>query len=67
MLKDADFSYFPAVYAVCGRADLRCGIYSLAPIIGRKYKVNLCESFLRAEIRFTSDDIIQNSSSLWVP
>lgn len=41
MLKDANFSYFSAVYVVCGYTDLRCGIDSLAAIIERKYKVNL--------------------------
>ena len=41
MLKDASFDSFAAVYVVCGRTDLRCGIDSLAAIIERKYKVNL--------------------------
>ncbi len=41
MLKDADFSYFPAVYIVCGYTDLRYGIDSLAAIIEKKYKVSL--------------------------
>ncbi|WP_029319532.1 IS66 family insertion sequence element accessory protein TnpB, partial [Butyrivibrio sp. AE3004] len=41
MLKDADFNYFPAVYVVCGRTDMRYGVDSLAAIIERKYKVDL--------------------------
>ncbi|MCR5320231.1 MAG: IS66 family insertion sequence element accessory protein TnpB [Lachnospiraceae bacterium] len=41
MLKDADFTYFPAVYLVCGYTDLRYGIDSLAAIIQQKYKMNL--------------------------
>ncbi len=41
MLKDADFSYFPAVYVVCGHTDSKCGIDSLAASIERKYNVSL--------------------------
>ena len=41
MLKDADFSHFPAVYLVCGYTDMRYGIDSLAAIIQQKYKMNL--------------------------
>ena len=33
MLNDADFNYFPAVYVVCGRTDMRYGIDSLAAIM----------------------------------
>ena len=41
MLKDADPSYFNAVYIVCGFTDLRYGIDSLAAIIERRYHMNL--------------------------
>ncbi len=41
MLKYADFTFFPAVYLVCGYTDLRYGIDSLAAIIQQKYKMNL--------------------------
>ena len=37
MLKDADFNYFPAVYVVCGRTDMRYGINSLAAIIEKGF------------------------------
>lgn len=38
MLKDADFNYFPAVYIVCGRTDMRYGIDSLAALIKKDSK-----------------------------
>ncbi len=41
MLKDAEFSRFPAVYIVCGYTDLRYGIDSLAAIIERKYRMHV--------------------------
>lgn len=41
MLKDADSNYFAGIYIVCGYADLRYGIDSLAAIIGHKYKGSL--------------------------
>ena len=41
MLKDAEFSHFPAVYIVCGYTDLRYGIDSLAAIIERKYRMHV--------------------------
>ncbi len=41
MLKDADFNYFPAIYVVCGRTDIRYGIDSLAAIIEKRFKVDL--------------------------
>lgn len=38
MLKDADFNYFPAVYVVCGRTDMRYRIDSLAALIKKDSK-----------------------------
>lgn len=41
MPKDADHKYFAGIYIVCGYADLRYGIDSLAAIIERKYHANM--------------------------
>lgn len=41
MLKDANPSFFHAVYIVCGYTDLRYGIDSLAAIIEKRYHMPL--------------------------
>ena len=37
MLKDANPHNFAAIYIICGRTDMRYGIYSLAAIIDSRY------------------------------
>ena len=37
MLKDADPHFFKEIYVVCGRADMRLGMDSLAAIIESRY------------------------------